>query len=117
MHHKIEKTPIFSKFITKNIYQACAKRKLNKLNYFDFNTGIYKCTLFFILQGFAMMIVLTVTVTSIYETIVHIVDLVVEVQQKRKEKPCSISYVEFALKKGREGRKSLSNHRHQINPN
>lgn len=30
-----------------------------------------------ILQGFAMMIVLTVTATSIYEIIVHIVDLIV----------------------------------------
>lgn len=59
-----------------------------------------------------MIIVLTVTATSIYEITVHIVDLVVYVQQKRKEKPCSVSYAKFALKKKRkrEGRKSLSIH-------
>lgn len=45
------------------------------LYYFDNNTHIYY-SLFF-LQGFAMMTVLTVTATSIYEIIVHIVDLVV----------------------------------------
>lgn len=45
------------------------------LYYFDFNRHVY--ILFFILQGFAMMTVLTVTATSIYEIIVHIADLVV----------------------------------------